>query len=553
MKWKKSRKEDTLNVNRNENSSVVQNAQNDSGPTLKTEIAKQDSIDNSKDIKKGKKKRNIIIFLTILIILLIVGGILFYVFIFKKNQSSQNDGMGDSNVQVERNDATADLLSASGTTSVGIVTDEIDLDYLDTDLLIEEVYVSNNSEVAAGDKILKITDDSLQTAQQELDNALEEAQLAYRAGVVSYQQAEIEAQYDYDSSILAGDQAQDVYDATVASLQSDVDDAQSDIDDLQDEMDDYTDGINGGYDDEYEVSSIYDKYQTDVQLLKDKVDEWGLGWSDVTGSGSSGGSSNSTYLSTAQSLYSEINEEYEEYKQAKSDYDDAMDTAQYGLQEDQLEMTTLNNALETAQNAYDEGIITAKQTYDETVATADIAQDTYDTAIKSAQEDVDSLEDDMDDAQDNLDDFNDTIGDGYMYAPTDGTIMHVDPEEGAYLNDYTEVLVYSDSSIMTVTATVDQSDINELTIGESATATIDDYGTFTGTITEINPVSSSTSQASVTYTVVVTLDGDVSDLEQNLTATVIFGMGGDNDGSTQETEDVSGNDVSGNSETTEAE
>ena len=57
---------------------------------------------------------------------------------------------------------------------------------------------------------------------------------------------------------------------------------------------------------------------------------------------------------------------------------------------------------------------------------------------------------------------------------------------------------------------------------------ISDYGNYNGVIESINPVSSSDSRTSVTYTVDVALDGDVSDLSANLTATVIFGMDADN-------------------------
>lgn len=556
MNWRKKRREETTN----QNFPNVDSDQKQKGVHKKTDHP-----------EKSRKK---IVILVILLILLV--GILFYVFYFKKilgNGSTSSDN-GNSNVQIEMNKGNANMVSASGTTSVGIVEDQVDFDYLDTDLLIEKVYLTNNSDVSKGDKILKISDDSLTSATQELENALSEAQIAYNAQEITYKQALIEAKYDYDSAILAGQQAQDVYDATVASLQSDVDDAQSAIDDAQADIDEYTDAINNNtYDEKYGVTDLNNKYQTDLKLLNTKVSEWGLDWSKVTGSSSStgssanagsasgtgsasgagsssaSGSSSSFYLQTAQGLYQEVTEEAAEYETAKSEYDSAMTTAKYGLQKLQVQMTSLQNALTTAKNAYDEGVIEAKSTYNETVATAKIAQDTYDTAVKKAQEELDSLQSDLDDAQDNIDNFNNTIGDGYMYAPSNGTVLHVEVEAATNLNDYSKVIVYSNSDEMTVSASVDQADINELTVGESAMVTIEDYGNFSGTITAINPVSSSTSKSSITYTVTITLDGDVSSLKENLTCTVIFGMGGDSNEKTGNNT-VSGNDaVSGNEET----
>jgi hypothetical protein len=50
----------------------------------------------------------------------------------------------------------------------------------------------------------------------------------------------------------------------------------------------------------------------------------------------------------------------------------------------------------------------------------------------------------------------------------------------------------------------------------------EDYDNYEGVITAINPNTSSSSRSSVTYTVTVELQGDVSELSQNLTATVMF-------------------------------
>ena len=63
-------------------------------------------------------------------------------------------------------------------------------------------------------------------------------------------------------------------------------------------------------------------------------------------------------------------------------------------------------------------------------------------------------------------------------------------------------------------------------------------------MSSINPVSASSSRSSVTYSVVVELTGDVSELSQNLSASVYFGVS-TQDLQTQggQTEGVSGNDV----------
>nr|MCR5100936.1 hypothetical protein [Butyrivibrio sp.] len=73
-----------------------------------------------------------------------------------------------------------------------------------------------------------------------------------------------------------------------------------------------------------------------------------------------------------------------------------------------------------------------------------------------------------------------------------------------------------------VSASVSQEYISQLTVGQSAKVTFDEYGTYDGVITAINPVTQSSSRSSVTFTVTVELEGDVSALSQNLSATVTF-------------------------------
>ena len=53
---------------------------------------------------------------------------------------------------------------------------------------------------------------------------------------------------------------------------------------------------------------------------------------------------------------------------------------------------------------------------------------------------------------------------------------------------------------------------------------VSEYGNYDGTVSSVNPVSSSSGRSGVTYSVVLELTGDVSALSQNLSATVYFGV-----------------------------
>ena len=183
---------------------------------------------------------------------------------------------------------TEDMTAASGVTNVGITEESFDVENLTTELEIEEVYAVSGEEITAGDKILKLTEDSVEEARKELERALEDAELAYRTGAIEYEQNLITAEYTRDSAILTGQQAKDVYDETVVSLQSAVTRAEEELQDAEDEIAEYESYVNdGSYKSYFKVDEYQAIYDENLKALTDKLDEWGIGWSQITG-GSAG-------------------------------------------------------------------------------------------------------------------------------------------------------------------------------------------------------------------------------------------------------------------------
>ena len=76
-------------------------------------------------------------------------------------------------------------ITAKGTTVIGMDVEEFEPDYIDTDLEIEEVYLESGDQVEAGTAILKVSQDSVEDAREELEETLTKASLAYRAGIMS--------------------------------------------------------------------------------------------------------------------------------------------------------------------------------------------------------------------------------------------------------------------------------------------------------------------------------------------------------------------------------
>ena len=86
------------------------------------------------------------------------------------------------------------------------------------------------------------------------------------------------------------------------------------------------------------------------------------------------------------------------------------------------------------------------------------------------------------------------------------------------------IATYSDMTDVTVSVSVDQSDIAKLSVGDTAIIYSSNSGLLNGTIKSISPVTQSSSISSVTYSVTVKVDAESADVSANTTVTVMFGI-----------------------------
>lgn len=501
---------------------------------------------------------------------------------YRQTQSSTTQENGGLWGHQNGKNMNENLVTASGTTSIGVDAVTFAIDFLeDTSLYVEEVYVSSGDEVEAGTQYLKFTDDSIEEARSELETTAKEAEISYRSGVITTQESKIEAKYTYQQALLDAQQAQQVYEDALAAAQATLDAAEETYTEAQDDYNEYLYKVeNNTFYEDYEVEEkktayeeAYDLYVNRVaywELTEDELDSLDSSSSSMTGSSTTtvststtasdssatasggqgdaagaggmmgGGSSAASQeeqaakadrqwiLKTVTLLEERMDEAEDEYEQAKEDYEDEIDGAELKLQKLLNTYESKREAYEAAQIAYQKEILSAKTTYETTLAKGQTAQNDYDTQLTSLSEALEKLVDAKQEAEENLALFESLIGDGYLYTQEAGTILMSRAEEGETLAGGDIVFAYSNPEKITVSVAVSQDSIAQLSVGESAMVMISDYGNYNGVIESINPVSSSDSRTSVTYTVEVALDGDVSDLSANLTATVIFGMDADN-------------------------
>lgn len=491
----------------------------------------------NKEIKQiifSQKKNKKWIIVALVLVLTLGGGSLAAVVVLHRNGNRSELSMPGNMAGLS---FTEDMTATSGVTNVGITEETFDVENLTTVLEIEEVYAASGEEVTAGDKILKLTEDSVEEARKELERALEDAELAYRTGAIEYEQNLITAEYTRDSAILTGQQAKDVYDETVASLQSAVTRAEEELQDAEDDIAEYESYVNdGSYKSYFKVDEYQAIYDENLKALTDKMDEWGISWSQVTGGGGSvqigggaganmqsGGTSNANILA---SLYSILEQNLKDLEEAEDKYEDALTNAAFELQTLQLKLSSLQQAVTEAKEDYEIQLAQAKLTYETSLSGAERAESDYNTTVEKAKSDLAALKSTYEDAKENLELFESSVGDGYFYASEDGTILRTMVRAEQALTSDAVVFVYSNPKELTVTVSVDQSDITKLTVGDSAYVQSSAGSGYTGVITAIDPVSSSSSRTSVAYsvTVQINVEDEEDSLSANESVTVVFGM-----------------------------
>ena len=492
----------------------------------------------NKKEKKGKGRKKWII-VALVLVLTLGGGSVAAVVILHRNGNRSEFSMPGNMAGLT---FTEDMTAASGVTNVGITEESFDVENLTTELEIEEVYAVSGEEITAGDKILKLTEDSVEEARKELERALEDAELAYRTGAIEYEQNLITAEYTRDSAILTGQQAKDVYDETVVSLQSAVTRAEEELQDAEDEIAEYESYVNdGSYKSYFKVDEYQAIYDENLKALTDKLDEWGIGWSQITGGsagsvqaggtagnvlGISGQDSNSSNVKILASLYSILEQNLKDLEEAQEKYEDAVTNASFNLQTLQLKLPSLQQAVTEAKENYEIQLAQAKLTYETSLSGAERAESDYNTTVEKAKSDLAALKSTYEDAKENLELFESSVGDGYFYASEDGTILRTMVRAEQTLTSDAVVFVYSNPKELTVTVSVEQSDIAKLTVGDSAYVQSSAGSGYTGVITAIDPVSSSDSRTSVTYsvTVQINVEDEEDSLSANESVTVVFGM-----------------------------
>ncbi|MBR5578832.1 MAG: efflux RND transporter periplasmic adaptor subunit [Lachnospiraceae bacterium] len=572
----------------------------------------------SKNKRKYKlQKKGIIIGLIILLVIIAVIGSYIIIQVTTKNEEKTEmmpPGM---------NFGGGEYVTAVGITTMGFTADTFDIDSLDTQLYVEDVYLSSQQQVEAGTPVFKIKEENIQEAKAELEEEVTEASLAYRLGLLTYEQSMINAKYDYDKAVLAGKQAEAVYQDALRTAEEKLQKQKDALADNEQKLKEY-ENANKDYYYKYHLDTYKASYEKNSEIYYAFLAEYGfsdaevgsvtvnqnLGQSQSLGQGSlgqqtgmgtqpstgqQGGSivppssglqsavsnnsteenrviireedqevstrkieadksntesgnneitvraggnnqsnnkENDTERLRKQSILRQMKQNMQSsktaYEKTWDTYEAAAKSATDQIQKMSLQVEISRNDVKQAQTDYELEVLEAETTYKKALAQADLVKRDYEAAIQKAEDELETLQEKEEKTKEAAENFEKLLGDGYFYTENSGTIMMVGVRKDTNLQKGSMVVAYRNQEDISITVSVSQKDIGKLTVGDSASVMISEAGAFQGRITYLNPISNSDSRTNITYEVMIELvDGDISNLKENMTATVMFETGED--------------------------
>lgn len=364
-------------------------------------------------------------------------------------------------------------------------------------LKVEEVYVESGEEIQAGDPVLKLTQESVDSLRALLTEDVSSAKTVYEEAVTASRQADQQAKADYEMNLLYADYADSTYEETLSDLKENVENKQEALTEAQENYDEAVQELE-----EKEALLTEEKQVLEnASYTQEGTDkEENLYWWIVA------------YETEreAQDLVTSLTEEIEELKDTITEYEDAVAEAERNL------------AL--ANRDFQEGEIEAEAEKEKQTYQAENAQEIYEVATGQGSFNEQQAKADYEEAQEKLSEFDQMIVDQVICAENAGVITAVYVEAGDTLTQNTDLISVNSSEEVTITLSVEEDDMDFTALGSQAeivVAALQDQ-VFTGVVTEIGDAEIDSNTNKTTYSVVVTVQNPESLLYQDMTAEVTF-------------------------------
>lgn len=368
----------------------------------------------------------------------------------------------------------------------------------DRSLTVESVLVSEGQEIAAGDAILRLDADDIESIRNDLTEDVTNAQLDLAKAQTSETTSNSTAEINKELWSTYGEYAQAEYDSTVSDLEDAVETAQELVDS-----------------DEEQLQSLNEELLEDQQDLEDAQDL--LDNAEYARDTTSREGTSIYQWVLAENDREDAQERVDDLEDNIEDLEDQITEMQATLEEDQRSLNAAQKALATGKQ-------TAESEYQTQMIQYNNASNYYSLSTAQSGLNVEIAQTEYDEAVDKLDQFDAAIQDAQIVSEYSGIIESVNVADGDTITTKSVILTVNNYKDTEIVVSVDSDDIKQIAEGDSCRVYIDSYPDtdFTATISEIGDSNYNSSTGETTYEVTVTIDDADSGLYNGMSAEVTF-------------------------------
>lgn len=402
-------------------------------------------------------------------------------------------------------------VTESGTVEFGITSQIYDLDVSTDDdsdeeddeedenyLRVENVYVSVGQRVQEGDKVYRFTQDSIDSVRKVLTYERTEAQIALATAQTAYEIGVLEAELSRDETLLDTSLAQTSYDTVIARISNDLAAKNLEIQQLLKDIYKLQCDLTQ---EEYleEKADVSEAYEDALEGVENVADDY------VT-----------NRVDAAQAFQSAR----ESYEQFFSQFDESNQQIQDKIDE----VYEIEAEIVYKQQLLEKELLAAQQDLKTSTVSGEIADVKYQSSLTGYENALSKAQRELEEAAQKLDAFDEFVGDGTVCAAGSGIVTEIGYEEGDYLMNTGTLIAFVKADEMTVSVDVSQEDVVMLKVGDTVELRMSAYEgeTYRGIIKSITTTATSRNSATISYPVVISIQGDTSGLYSGMTADVTF-------------------------------
>ncbi|MDE7029047.1 MAG: efflux RND transporter periplasmic adaptor subunit [Lachnospiraceae bacterium] len=411
-------------------------------------------------------------------------------------------------------------VTESGTVAFGITSQLYDLDVsTDSDededdeeedgsyLKVEEVYVAVGQRVQEGDLVYRFTQSSIDSVRKALAYEKTEAQIALATAQSSYELGVLEAELSRNETLLDTSLAQTTYNTAIARLSNDMAAKSLEIEQL--------------------LKDIY-KLQCDLtqeDYLEERSDIR-TAYEDALKSVEDAGEDYVTRKVDAAQAFQSAKASYEQFFSQ-------FDASNQQIQDKISQVYEIEQQITSDQQLLEKELLAAQQDLQMSAVSGEIADVKYQASLTGYENALAKAQRELEEAAEKLEAFDAFVGDGTVCAAGSGIVTEIGYAAGDFLKNTGTLIAFAKAEDMTVSVDVSQEDVAAIKVGDAVELNFSAYEgeRYHGAIQSITTTATSRNTATVSYPVVVSIQGDTSRLYSGMTADVTF--------VTEEAQDVS--------------